>query len=101
MLYILFLSSCSEYDLNREDKVQEGNNDDESSSNATTTISDSDCTIETTEQEEIGIGDSCPVHEGTFQPIVEWTYGDNGGCLAQPVVADINQDGRTDIFLVM
>ena len=53
--------------------------------------------LENVPEEEIGVGDSCNTEVGSFQPIVEWTYGDGGGCLAQPIVADINQDGNVSL----
>ena len=99
MQYILFLLSCTEYDLNRDDKVNDANTDSGDNPDGSSIITDGECLVESIPEEEIGIGDSCNTEVGSFQPIVEWTYGDGGGCLAQPIVVDINQDGRTDILV--
>lgn len=59
-----------------------------------------DCKATQFPAEEVGVGDSCPTPpEGTFNPIVEWDYGDGWGCLSQPIVADMDADGKPEVVV--
>ncbi|MEC8379652.1 MAG: VCBS repeat-containing protein [Myxococcota bacterium] len=98
----IFLFSCSEYDIYRDDKTNTPSDSGSMSTDTASTppIDAGECTVTPTPPEEIGIGDACPnVPVGGFDPIVEWTAGNGQGCLSLPVVADINQDGMPDVVL--
>ena len=46
MQYILFLLSCTEYDLNRDDKVNDANTDSGENPDGSSIITDDECLVE-------------------------------------------------------
>jgi hypothetical protein len=102
-MYIFsMLLSCSEQHLMPTDKALSANEDSGSiiETDADVPSDPGECSVPSLPREEIGIGDSCPeVPVGGFDPIVEWTFGANKGCLSLPVVADINKDGMPDVLI--
>ena len=98
-MLFFWVFACTEFKLYENDNTNNGENSENGSSSNGTPDPES-CTLPDQVSEELGIGDSCPVEpEGGFTPIVEWTYGEGKGCLAMPVVADINLDGSPEIIL--
>ncbi len=103
LLLIPFLSSCSEYDLNRPDDIDPKNPEDTFIPQDTEPPEDSDpppsCELPDLPGEEIGVGDHCGEPDEGFEPVIEWSYGGNQGCLSQPLVADVNGDGAPEIIV--
>ena len=94
-----FLFACTEFKLYEQDEFNNGEDSGNGGSGFGDPIPD-ECSLPETPSEELGIGDSCPTApEGGFTPVVEWSYGDEKGCLSMPVVADIDLDGAPEIIL--
>ena len=56
--------------------------------------------METLPPEQLAESDACPsIPEGGFTPVVEWSLGQNKGCLSLPTVGDINLDGMPDVVI--
>ena len=98
IMFWLFIS-CTEFKLYEQDEFNNGDDSGTGGSGLGDPIPE-ECTLPETPAEEAGIGDACPTApEGGFTPVVEWSYGAGKGCLAMPVVADINLDGSPEILL--
>ncbi len=97
--------SCSEYDLNRPSDPDNKNPEDTGADPEDTeppedTGPPATCEMDDLPGEEIGVNDMCGVEpEAGFDPIVEWSAGGGKGCLSQPIVADVNGDGRPEIIV--
>ena len=95
--------ACNEYDLNRPDDVDPKNPEDTDEPLDTEPPVDSpapqECDLDDLLSEEIGVGDQCGETEDGFEPIVEWSAGGSEGCLSQPIVADVDGDGRPEIIV--
>ncbi|MBM76797.1 MAG: hypothetical protein CMK59_15430 [Proteobacteria bacterium] len=98
MLIALF--ACSDYDLFRaKDENEEGINDSGILIDGSAPEDMGECSGNSSPAEEIGGADECTHQEGSFTPITEWTYGTGMGCLAMPVVADLDRDGDAEVIL--
>lgn len=94
-------SACSDYNYVSEGKAGEGGDDAGGGSDDTgTDDTPGECGAEEWAVEDIGLTDVCPEpHDGTFTPIVEWSYGSGKGCLSLPVVGDLDGDGMPEIVV--
>jgi hypothetical protein len=100
MTWILLALGCSDYRLTGKDDVAGADDTGAYSDDTGNPNVPEACASENWPAEEVGLGDMCPdVTPGGFDPIVEWDHG-NDGCLAQPVVADLDQDAKPDILYI-
>ena len=105
LLVILLLTACSDYNINNKDHVNAAAGDDSGESVAGGEDSGEppvDAVCEPTEHagEVRGIDDTCGAPPaGGFSPITEWSHGTGTGCLSQPIVADIDQDGMPEVII--
>lgn len=96
------LGACSDYNLNNKpDRVDRGS---DSAVPEDTGEPDEDedeppaCPDPELPAEARGLDDVCGAEpEGGFRPYAEWTYGTGQGCLSQPIVADLDQDGTPEV----
>ena len=100
---VLLLSfGCSEHSLISKKTPEEDNQQPETEAevSAEPEVEPQNCDTPEIAAEEIGIGDSCPTTPpGGFNPVVEWSYGQNEQCLALPIVVDLNGDGLPEVLL--
>jgi len=116
-LALLLALACTEYDLARAEGTAEPGADTATPTGTATTATTPStrttptftatgtteapaaCDVELPPAEEVGEGETCAVGEtGGFTPKVEWTAG-SAGCLALPVVADLDGDGLPEILV--
>ena len=98
------LAACSDYNLNNKDRPLD-RQDDETGDPGTTlpdsgdTAEDPTCPDTEFAQEDRGVDDTCNGEPpGGFTPIIEWQHGSGAGCLSQPIVADLDQDGVPEVI---
>jgi len=90
--------ACSDYKLNPSGNGNDGG-DGGGSDTGDSTVPAA-CNPALFPAQELGVDDTCP-HEpkGGFSPVIEWSYGAGEGCLSQPIVADIDQDGMPEVIV--
>ncbi|MCP4804807.1 MAG: VCBS repeat-containing protein [Proteobacteria bacterium] len=96
---VLFMTlACSDYKLRGE--TDAGAPHDSGLVGSDTGSHNDDDVCETLEASayEVGVGDHCIEHEGSFTPIVEWE-STGSGCTALPVVGDLDGDGIPEILV--
>ena len=103
-MHLVFLLSfgCSEHSLISKETPEQDNQqpEDQAEVSAEPEVEPQNCDTPEIDPEEIGIGDICPTEpSGGFSPVVEWSYGSNQGCLALPIVVDLNGDGTPEVLL--
>ena len=97
---LLTLAACTDYDLNKSgDDVNDPDQSDTDSTTDEGNTGPQACRVSEYPAESVGVDDQCTVSEGSFTPIVEWDYGDGKGCLALPVVGDLDGDGQPEIVI--
>ena len=101
LVIALTLSACNEYGLKGERRPSGGGDDGSDGSDATDggTTDPGACDPTSYPAEERGIDDVCvPDPPGGFTPIVEWGHASGKGCMSQPIVADLDQDGVPEVI---
>ncbi len=99
----VLIAGCQDYNLNNKEDVHAGvedsaEPDDDSFDSGTTDEEDPTCPSSEYPQEDRGVDDVCAGEPpGGFTPIVEWNHGSGQGCLSQPIVADLDQDGIPEV----
>jgi FG-GAP-like repeat len=100
-LLIPFAVACSDYKLNsNDDGLGGGGSDGDTASDGGSGGTWGECDPTDFPAVEIGTTDLCFADSpGSFTPIVEWDYGAGSGCLAMPVVGDLDGDGMPEIVV--
>jgi hypothetical protein len=97
LLAVGLQTGCSEYGLKGQKPSEPGGDDPP----LDTDLPDipEDCELDLPAADELGSGSNCSAGTtGGFTPVVEWTAG-NQGCLAMPVVADLNGYGLPEVLV--
>ncbi len=100
---LLLASACSDYNLNNGDKISREGDETGTAPDATGDEGGDEnippCPTISLPAEARALDDICSTEpEGGFQPFAEWTYGSGQGCLSQPIVADLDQDGVPEVI---
>ena len=100
---LALLVGCQDYNLNNKDettaRVDDTGDSGASTSETGTPPEDAECGPADFPAEDRGVDDTCSAEpEGGFTPIIEWTHGGGSGCLSQPIVADLDQDGVPEVI---
>jgi len=104
VLAVLLLGACSDYNINNKEHLNGGAEDDPEDTGELGEDSgdppvDEVCEPTDFPAEERGIDDTCGAEPpGGFTPITEWSHGSGQGCLSQPIVADVDQDGMPEVI---
>ena len=97
----LGMAACQDYNLEgKEDPNAGGDEGGDGGSGDGDIDAPADCAPAAFPAEALGTDDLCTAEPaGGFDPVVEWEYGTGQGCLSQPLVGDVNRDGKPDIVL--
>ena len=100
LILALGLASCNEYGLKGDRLPDRGGDDDTGDDGPDSDTTGSGlCDVTDYPAEERGIDDVCvPDPPGGFTPIVEWSNASGKGCMSQPIVADLDQDGVPEVI---
>jgi hypothetical protein len=101
-LLALLLAACQDYNLENKGDIDGGPGDDPNdtaSGDGGDTGPAGACDPGAWPAEDRGVNDICDTAPpGGFTPITEWSYGSGQGCLSQPIVADLDQDGVPEVI---
>jgi len=102
LLVSLLSLGCSDYKFVKHKASTSGADDTGIGSDDTGDSYTGACDVPNIEGSFHGFTDACPsAPEGGFTPIVEWEAGAGKSCFAQPVAGDLNQDGSTEVAVVI
>ena len=103
-LICLLALGCQDYNLSKGGAPTTGPESDTAppavdSGETGTPPDDATCPSVEVSAEERGTDDVCTAApEGGFTPITEWSADTGKGCLSQPIVADLDQDGMPEVI---
>ncbi len=100
LLFLGLQAGCTDYNLKGRDKpvTTPGEPTDTGEPYEPPEVPE-ECDLEEPTAEDVGKGDNCASGEtGGFTPVVEWEAG-NVGCMAMPVVADLDGDGLPEVLV--
>ena len=96
-------AGCQDYNLNKKGETTARVDDSGATGTTVGDTADTEmnpvCPSVDYPAEERGVDDVCAGEPpGGFTPIIEWTHGAGAGCLSQPIVADLDQDGVPEVI---
>ncbi len=100
---LLLLAACSDYNLNNKPGAAARGEDSAVPEGTDTAPPEEEdpppsCPELDLPAEARALDDVCgSPPEGGFRPYAEWTHGAGQGCLSQPIVADLDQDGMPEV----